>query len=127
MEFNKNEKHVLEIFEKLRLAMLANDTEPLEKHVADDYFGCDAGGRVHDREQMISAYGPGGVHLEKFTAFDIAVRSWENTVIISGNTEIRGSWEEHKFEHHSRFMDVYGCRESEWKLTASQITDHVKK
>ena len=126
MKYSENEKQVLEIFEKLRLAMLKNDPAPLKEHVAEDYTGCDAGGRVHDRELMISAYGPGGVKLEQFDASDITAKSWDNTVIISGNTKIRGSWEEHQFEHSSRFMDVYAFRNSEWKLIASQITDHVK-
>ena len=45
MDFSENKKHVLEIFEKLRLAMLLNDTVPLNAHVAEDYAGCDADGR----------------------------------------------------------------------------------
>jgi hypothetical protein len=68
-----------------------------------------------------------GVNLEEFEASDIVTKSWEKTVIVSGNTKISGSWEEHKFEHLSRFMDVYAYRDSEWKLLASQITDYVKE
>ena len=76
---------------------------------------------------MISAYGPGGVKLDVFEPSDIVTKSWQNTVILSGNAKIRGSWEGQEFEHYSRFMDVYAYRDSEWKLIASKITDHVKE
>ena len=49
--------------------MLNNDRDVLLEHVAEDYAGSDAGGRVHDREAMVSGYGPGGVALE---AFDVS-------------------------------------------------------
>lgn len=126
MEQNEAEKQVLEIFETLRLAMLANDTAPLEIHVAEDYTGCDAGGRVHGKPLMISAYGPGGVKLEEFETQEVETKSWQNTVIVSGNCIISGTYGEEVFRHESRFMDVYAFRDSEWKLIASQITDMVK-
>jgi Domain of unknown function (DUF4440) len=125
MEHSNVEKEVLEIFEILRKAMLANDFVPMETYVAEDYTGCDAGGRIHGKPLMISAYGPGGVKLEEFTTEKIETKSWQNTVIVSGNVIIGGTYQGEKFKHNSRFMDIYALRESQWNLIASQITDRI--
>jgi len=125
MHADKSEKVVLEIFHEIKRAMLANDADSLKAHVAEDYQGCDAGGRSHGRDLMLTAYGPGGVMLETFEVSEVRTRSWANTVLVTGISWLRGSYDGQDVEHHSRFLDVYAHRESSWKLVASHITDIV--
>ena len=117
------EDQVLEIFHAIRNAMLDNDRDVLLEHVAEDYVGSDAGGRVHDREAMVSGFSPGGVALEAFDVSEIKTRAWEKTVIVTGRAWFEGSWGENIFEHHLRFLDVYANRRGTWKLVASHVTD----
>ena len=123
MDYEKAKKEVLEIFETLRVAMLANDTVPMKTHVAEDYMGSDAGGNAHGKQMMMDAYGPGGVKLDVFETDDVETRCWDNTVLVLGNVTLNGSYNGEHFEHQSRFMDVYAFRQSHWKLTASTVTD----
>ena len=119
------EIEVLRIFEEIRHAMLNNDIAPLESHVAEDYQGCDAGGRVHGRDLFLEAYGPGGVELETFEASEVETTSWSDTVLVRGAALIRGRYGEYDFEHTLRFIDVYGRREETWRLVASHVCDIV--
>lgn len=114
---------VREVFQAIRQAMLDNDSETLGSLVANDYRGFDAGGRPHDRAQLLGAYGPGGVKLEAFEVSELESKSWADTVLVTGIGRIRGNSGKIAFEHHLRFLDVYARRESAWKLVASHVAD----
>jgi hypothetical protein len=118
---SKNE--VLGVFSSIRDAMLSNDAATLLEHVAEDYRGVDAGGRSHDRDLMVTAYGPGGVDLATFEVSEIETKAWDGTVLIFGIAWIRGRYGDIEFEHRLRFLDVYALRDLSWQLVASQVTD----
>ena len=125
MQSTSRESRVLLIFEILRKAMLSNDAETLRTHIAEDYRGSDAGGRVHDRDEYLAAYGPGGVALTVFEVSDLHIEGWSGTVLVSGIAELRGSYHDQQFEHRLRFLDVYRQRNRTWQLVASSVTDIV--
>lgn len=117
------EREVLELFEQLRTAMISNDLAPLEAHVAADYRGCDAGGRVHGRETYLEAYGPGGVELELFEVHDVHTKAWADTVLVTGRARLQGRYGEYDFGHDLRFLDVYARRGGAWQLVGSHVCD----
>ena len=117
------EREVIELFERLRTAMINNDLAPLEAHVAPDYQGCDAGGRVHGRETYLEAYGPGGVELEVFEVHDLHTKAWADTVLVTGRARLQGRYGEYDFAHDLRFLDVYARRNGEWQLVGSHVCD----
>ena len=125
MQSRSSESQVLQVFESLRSAMLSNDAETLRSHVAEDYRGSDAGGRLHHRDDYLAAYGPGGVALTSFEASDLHTAAWGDTVLVSGIVELRGAYRDQEFEHRSRFLDVYRRRNRDWELVASSVTDVV--
>jgi hypothetical protein len=118
-------QEVLEVSEAIRRAMIANDAEALRRHVAVDYRGSDAGGAVHTRDQMVAAYGPGGVVLELFEVDRVEARGWSDTALVEGVARISGGWQDQTFAHTLRFLDVFARRENRWVLVASQSTDIV--
>lgn len=120
-----NQPSVLAAFERIRSAMLANDADTLRAAVAADYLGSDAGGRSHDREGMLAAYGPGGVRLELFEVSALETRSWADSALLLGNASIRGSWGDQTFEHDLRFLDVYVRRDGAWLLIASHVAERA--
>ena len=117
---------VLNTSETIRRAMIDHDVEALERYVAEDYRGSDAGGRLHDREQMLSAYGPGGVSLDLFEVDQVEASGWADTTLLEGIARISGHWQDQTFAHTLRFLDVYARREGRWQLVASQSTDIVE-
>ena len=125
MPKTESEIEVLALFDIIRRAMKDNNLEPLREHVAEDYQGCDAGGRTHGREQFLEAYGPGGVELDAIEARDVDTNGWADTVLVTGAAVIRGRWGEQEFEHDLRFLDVYARRENTWRLVASLVCDIV--
>jgi hypothetical protein len=120
-----NDPTILAAFERIRSAMLANDADALRAAVAADYLGSDAGGRAHDREGMLAAYGPGGVRLELFEVPALEIRSWADTALLLGDARIRGSWGDQTFAHDLRFLDVYVRRDGAWLLIASHVAERA--
>jgi ketosteroid isomerase-like protein len=116
---------VLQIFEKIRQAMLDNDALTLGRYVAEDYCGSDAGGRPHGREEYLAAYGPGGVALAAFDVSDIHTKAWTDTVLVMGIAVIQGTYQGQHFEHRARFLDAYRQQDDTWRLVASSVTDVV--
>jgi hypothetical protein len=114
---------VLNTSETIRRAMIDHDVETLVRYVAEDYRGSDAGGRLHDRELMLSAYGPGGVTLDLFEVDQLEARGWAETTLLEGIARISGRWQDQSFAHNLRFLDVYVRRDGRWQLVASQSTD----
>jgi ketosteroid isomerase-like protein len=125
MQSASPESAVLKIFERLRQAMLRNDADTLRSHIAEDYRGSDAGGRLHGRDEYLAAYGPGGVALTTFEVSDLHTVAWADTVLVSGEVELRGAYQGQQFEHRSRFLDVYRQQDGAWRLVASSVTDIV--
>ncbi len=123
MQTDDVERNVLEVFHRIRKAMLANDADTLRDLVAEDYQGCDAGGQPHDRALMVKSYGPGGVTLDVFEVSEVEAKYLGSTALVSGVAVIRGSYAGEAFEHDMRFLDVYVHRDRSWQLIASQITD----
>jgi hypothetical protein len=123
MQHTTGEAVVLQIFENIRRAMLANDSETLQRYVAENFCGSDAGGRPHGREEYLVAYGPGGVALDEFEVSGVETRSWADTVLVTGTTLIRGTYQDQEFEHRARFLDVYRFQNDAWQLVASSVTD----
>ena len=126
MDLTESEAEVMRAFEEIRRAMLANDVTTLGRLVADDYRGSDAGGRRHDREQYLAAYGPGGVTLETFDVSEVVTTAWTDAVLITGVALIRGAFQDQQFEHRLRFLDAYRRRDGAWRLVASSATDIVE-
>jgi hypothetical protein len=122
MDLNDSDA-VLSVSEMIRTAMINNDGEVLERHVAEDYRGSDAGGHSHDRDLMLAAYGPGGVSLDLFEVDEVGARGWGDTALLEGIARIRGHWQDQTFAHRLRFLDVYARRHNRWVLVASQSTD----
>ncbi len=126
MQSTSQESKVLQVFESLRTAMLSNDAGTLRSHIAEDYRGSDAGGRLHRRDEYLAAYGPGGVALTTFEVSDLHTEAWDDTVLVSGIAELQGAYQDQQFEHRSRFLDVYRQQNGAWQLVASSVTDIVK-
>ena len=77
------------------------------------------------REQHLAAYGPGGVSLHTFDVSELHATAWTDTVLLTGVALIRGAYQDQKFEHQLRFLDVYRYGAAGWQLVASSATDIV--
>lgn len=119
---NKTES-LLQASENIRQALLNNDPAALVNLISDDYCGIDPNGGEQDRDMMLEAYGPDGVQLETFETSDVTTRVLGDVGLVMGVGVINGSYEEHRFEHNLRFLDVYVHQDSVWRLCVSQVTE----
>ena len=117
------EESVLEVWRKVRQALLERDGDALELWIAGDYRGYGPGGELQDKEMTLQAYGVDGVQLETYEVDDMKVDVVGEIGIITGRAVIRGMWQMEAFDHDLRFLDVYVQRSGRWQLWISQVTE----
>jgi len=117
------ESELVDAFERVRRALLANDATALGHLVAEDYRGFDPSGQRHDRNLLLEAYGPGGVRLETYDTMDVETRVIGDVGLVMGLGSLRGGYGDQVFEHSLRFLDVYVRRDAKWRLYVSQVTE----
>ncbi len=117
-----SEEQLMLTFDRFRDALFDSDTKALREIVAEDYQGFDPQGQVRDYEMVLEAYRPGGVKLEAYEVEDLEKRIVGDVGIITGKGRIQGTYAEHEFAHHVRFLDLYVQKNGRWRLYLSQVT-----
>lgn len=117
-----SEEQLLLAFERFKEALFGSDVESLREIIAEEYQGFDPQGQSQDRKMILEAYRPGGVKLDRYDVEDLEVRIVGDVGIITGKGCIQGTYADHEFGHHVRFMDLYVRRDGGWLLYLSQVT-----
>ena len=117
-----SDEQLLLIFERFRKAMFDSDDKALQEMIAEDYRGFDPRGQPQDRKMILESFRPGGVKLDIYEVEDIETQIIGDVGMITGKGRIQGTYAEHKFAHHIRFLDLYVQRDGLWRLYLSQVT-----
>ena len=113
---------LLETFDKLKNALLANDVQTLSMLMAEEYVSFNPLGNPQDRNMSLDAYRPGAAKLDKYDVEELDARVVGEVGIITGKGYIHGAYDGTEFEHSLRFLDLYVHREGRWQLYLSQVT-----
>jgi len=118
----KKEK-LWETFQANRRALLANDIEALKEIYAEDYRGFNMRGEVETRDLIFEVYAPGMAKLDAFETENVIVEVLGDAGIIAGRGFVKGRFQQHPFEHHLHFMDVFVWRDDRWRYYLSHSTE----
>lgn len=107
------EAQVLKVDEEFRVAKLKNDTQALERIMADNFYETNQNGNSRDKAQIIKLFTD--FKIESLTTDESRVRVTGDTAVVTGSqTEGRAASEDRML-----FMRVYVRRQSGWQLLAS--------
>lgn len=117
------EKELLETFESVRDALMQNDLELISELYADDYKGHNIRGGEEDKNLVMEFYRSDGVKLDRYEVMEMNAEVFDSIGIIKGKGFISGNFQQYKFEHQIRFVDILVKRDKKWKYYFSQATE----
>ena len=86
----------------------------------------DARGGLNDRAAFLAGIVSDKLTIEPYTVEDFSVQVYGDVALLSGTTDMQGSYDGHAFRSHYRFTDVYVRENGRWQVVQVQITDIAK-
>ena len=103
--------------------LAAGDTAGLDNLLTDDFVLIDVfRGAEISRSALLALIESQQLTFAPVTPMDVTVRLHGTTAIITGRTDMRGSFEDTPFAAASRYTHIYVHRDGGWHLAAAQGT-----
>ena len=108
-------------------AIVRKDRAAIAANMAESFMQTGSDGRVADKAAFLEAITADKLVIAPYTVEDFRVRFYGDTALITGRTDMHGSWDGKPFESHYRFTDTY-AREADgaWRVVNVQTTEIAK-
>ena len=105
-------------------AIVRKDREAIAANMAESFMQTGSDGRVADKAQFLEAITADKLVIAPYTVEEFRVRFYGDTALVTGRTDMHGSWDGKPFESHYRFTDTY-VREADgqWRVVNVQTTE----
>jgi ketosteroid isomerase-like protein len=105
-------------------AIVRKDRDAIAANMADSFMQTGSDGRIADKAAFLDAITADKLVLAPYTVEDFRVRFYGDTALISGRTDMHGSWDGKPFRSNYRFTDTY-VREADgrWRVVNVQTTE----
>jgi ketosteroid isomerase-like protein len=105
-------------------AIIRKDRAAIEANMADSFFQIGSDGETADKARFLQGITSDKLVIEPYTVEDFRVRFYGDTALITGDTDMHGSWDGKPFHSHYRFTDTY-VREADgkWRVVNVQTTE----
>jgi len=110
------------IEEQLAASWIAGDHKYHERVLADDWRVIDPTGNILTKEDVLREAFSGDRKITKGKIDQINVRDFGEWAIVTGRTQMAGTYQGQKMDVTLRFTDVFVRQEGEWRCVASQGT-----
>ena len=101
-------------------ALKNKEAAPLRRIIAEDWVATDEKGKVLNREPYISQTTSNPDVIESAENFDMQVRVYGNTAVVTGGTREKGTRNGTAYTDTYRWTDVFGKRGGRWQAVVSQ-------
>lgn len=108
-------------------AIVRKDRAAIAANMAESFMQTGSDGRVADKAAFLEAITADKLVIAPYTVEEFRVRFYGDTALITGRTDMHGSWDGKSFESHYRFTDTY-AREADgaWRVVNVQTTEIAK-
>lgn len=104
-------------------AIVAKQRDAVLSNMGEDFMHIGGNGELSDRTAFIDSIASPNLTLQPYRMDNLQVRIFGDTAILTGTTDMRGSWKGKTFGSHYRFSDTYLFRSGRWQVVHIQITD----
>ena len=110
------------IEEQLAASWVAGDHRYHERILSDDWSVIDPTGNILTKADVLREAFSGERKITKGKVDQINVRDFGEWAIVTGRTQMAGTYQGTKMDVTLRFTDVFVRRDGEWRCVASQGT-----
>jgi len=116
------EQQIREVNDRYIAAQLNNDSDSLQKLMADDFMAIRSDGSLSTRAQEIEHIKSGALTHEKSDIKDVKIRVYGNTAVASVRSYFKGTVNGKPLSSTVRVTRVWVKQKGNWKCVALQST-----
>ena len=103
-------------------ALEAGNVGLLDSYLAEDYVCIDLAGNALDKRGRLKQLKEAGLQLSRVESEKQTVSLYDQTVIVTGLLNVKGSMSGRDIGGRYRYLDVWIRRDDKWKAIASTMT-----
>jgi ketosteroid isomerase-like protein len=105
-------------------AIIRKDRAAIAANMSDSFMQIGSDGATADKAKFLEGITSDKLVIEPYTVEEFRVRFYGDTALITGRTDMHGSWDGKPFRSHYRFTDTY-VREADgaWRVVNVQTTE----
>lgn len=104
------------------LAIVGKDRSAIEANMADDFRQIDGQGQVESRQSFVDDLLSPDLVIHPYRVEDFEIRLYGDVALLSGRTNMTGTFRSKPFASQYRYFDVYARRGAAWKIVSVQIS-----
>jgi len=108
-------------------AIVRKQRDAIAANMAESFMQTGSDGRVASKAEFLEAITAAKLVIEPYTVEEFRVRVYGDTALVTGRTDMHGSWDGKPFQSNYRFTDTY-VREADgkWRVVNVQTTEIAK-
>ena len=105
-------------------AIIRKDRDAIAANMSDSFMQIGSDGRTGDKAAFLEGITSDKLVIEPYTVEEFRVRFYGDTALITGRTDMHGSWDGKPFRSHYRFTDTYAREaDGQWRVVNVQTTE----
>lgn len=120
------EEELVQVEEEFADAIARNDSELIERYLADDWIIINADGGIIDRQRFLDVIRSGTLTHEMLKSDEMRVRVYGASAIVSALTRSKGKFMGQEFSTRERSTDIFVRRDGQWECVLTQLTGAKK-
>ena len=107
-------------------AIVRKDRSAIESNMADDFRQIDGDADIETKASFVAGLVSPKLTINPYSVEDFEVRLYGDVALLSGRTQMSGSYDGKPFASHYRYIDIYVRANGVWKIASVQITKMPK-
>jgi ketosteroid isomerase-like protein len=105
-------------------AIVRKDRAAIAANMGENFVQIGSDGRLADKAAFLDGITADKLVIAPYTVEEFRVRVFGDTALLTGRTDMHGSWDGKEFRSHYRFTDTY-VREADgrWRVVNVQTTE----
>ena len=105
-------------------AIIRKDREAIAGNMSETFMQIGSDGATADKAKFLEGITSDKLVIAPYTVEEFRVRFYGDTALVTGRTDMHGSWDGKEFRSHYRFTDTY-VREADghWRVVNVQVTE----
>lgn len=104
------------------VAIVKKDRRAVEANMADSFMQIDSNGGTADKKQFVEGILSADLTIAPYVVEDFKIRVYGTTAVMTGTTNMHGTFKGKPFTSHYRYTDVYVNEHGAWKVVNVQTT-----
>jgi ketosteroid isomerase-like protein len=114
--------HLKQLSDNWDRVIVAKDAAAIAGNMAEDFRIIDRRGNIEGKKAFVEGILDAKLTIDPYTVEDFEVRLYGDTALLSGRTQMTGTYEGKPFASNYRYIDIYVRKGGAWKIVSVQIT-----